>query len=68
MIKTSEQLENEVIERRIHGTLTRAAAIRLHCLDCVGFKSKEVERCNRIACPLWGYRDEKTEEPGEPPF
>ena len=35
---------------------TPIKAIRLHCLECLGNSSQEVERCSRSKCPLWRYR------------
>jgi len=35
--------------------MTRAKAIRLHCLDCGGC-TKEVTLCQVFNCALWGYR------------
>ena len=33
------------------------AAIRCHCLMCVGWESAEVERCTAIGCPLYTLRN-----------
>lgn len=35
---------------------SRKAAIRLHCLECVGWQSKEVRLCTAKKCPLYRYR------------
>jgi hypothetical protein len=32
------------------------AAIRRNCIDCTGYSTAEVERCELKACPLWPYR------------
>lgn len=32
------------------------AAIKAHCLECVGWQRAEVTRCSSLACPLYGYR------------
>lgn len=42
---------------RYHGQkVTRASAIRLHCLVCCLGQPNEVRLCGAQACPLWGYR------------
>ncbi len=38
------------------GELTQAKAIRLKCLDCSCWSSKEVELCPVRLCPLWPFR------------
>ena len=35
---------------------TARAAIRNHCLECVGYESAEVARCTAPACWLYPYR------------
>ncbi len=35
---------------------SRKAAIRAHCLMCVGWVSAEVDRCTAPDCPLFKYR------------
>lgn len=36
--------------------ITPVKAIRLHCLECLGFSSMEVVNCSRSLCPLFPYR------------
>jgi len=36
--------------------LSRKQAIRLHCLDCMGFQEAEVRKCSIKSCPLHPYR------------
>ncbi len=36
--------------------LTALRAIRYKCMDCSGFKFKEVKLCPVIGCPLYPYR------------
>lgn len=36
--------------------LTPMRAIRIFCLECVGYAAKEVRRCDSDLCPLWPYR------------
>ena len=35
---------------------SRQAAIRAHCLMCVGWEWAEVKRCTAPGCPLFPYR------------
>ena len=35
---------------------TRKNAIRLHCIECCGFKKAEVRKCQARKCWLWPYR------------
>ena len=35
---------------------SRKAAIRMACLECVGFIAKEVELCTEETCPLYRWR------------
>ena len=34
----------------------RANAIRVFCLECVGWASKEVANCSAYGCPLYAFR------------
>lgn len=43
---------------------SRAAAIRLHCLECMGDNAAEVRRCSRLACPLHPFRLGRAEPAG----
>lgn len=71
-IMTSQDVKQKIKKAREQGTLTRAKAIRLHCLDCCGYDAKCVTVCDSFDCPLWGFREGKEEPPGEevgkPPF
>lgn len=42
--------------RRAWGGKSRQAAIRTHCLECVGYSANEVALCTASACPLFEYR------------
>ena len=42
--------------RRAMTGKSRRAAIRAHCLMCVGYAPSEVRRCTATACPLYPYR------------
>ena len=50
------------VPRRLHGLYrlavggSRRAACRLHCLECCGWQSREVELCSAPGCCLWPYR------------
>ena len=35
---------------------SRKAAIRMHCLECVGWNAAEVRRCTSPTCALYAYR------------
>ena len=35
---------------------SQTAAIRLHCLMCMGWESHEVKRCTMTDCPLYAHR------------
>ena len=37
-------------------TITRAKAIRLQCIECMGYQGKEVPHCTSDLCPLFPYR------------
>jgi len=37
---------------------SRKAAIRIHCLECVGYSEKEVKLCTDERCSLWKWRIE----------
>ena len=55
-------------ERAMSGK-SRKAAIRAHCLMCVGWQAREVELCTAKGCPLYPYRliseARKTPQKGE---
>ena len=36
--------------------MTRQQAIRARCMDCVGYNTAEVRRCENSDCPLHPYR------------
>jgi len=36
---------------------SRKAAIRLHCLWCMGWSSPEVRSCTMTRCPLHAFRE-----------
>jgi len=37
-------------------SMTRARAIRLTCIECMGFNRIEVGKCTNPLCPLYPYR------------
>ena len=45
-------------QRLVRQTATgsRAAAMRLFCLECVGYVTADVRDCTANGCPLWLYR------------
>jgi hypothetical protein len=36
--------------------ITRAQAIKLQCIECMGFQKSLVKDCTDQACPIWPYR------------
>lgn len=36
--------------------ITRAQAIKLFCIECMGFQKSLVKDCSDPACPLWPFR------------
>ena len=36
--------------------MTRAKAIKKHCLECSGGSGRDVTTCEITDCPLWPYR------------
>lgn len=45
---------------------SRSAAVKLHCLQCCGYETKEVRQCTALSCPIWVFRPyQKAEEPEE---
>lgn len=55
-MKNKSEFEQVVMSARTAGALKRARAIRLYCLDCLGYSSYEVKRCPSKLCPLWEFR------------
>jgi len=55
--------------KRVHSLIaaiakgSRSAAVKLHCLDCCGYVTKEVKICtSKNCCPLWLFRPYQTKE------
>ena len=42
-----------------------SAAVKAHCLECVGWEREEVRRCTAPACPLFAYRPYKSLKDGD---
>jgi hypothetical protein len=42
--------------------MTRAAAIRAFCVECMNFQVGEVNKCPAEHCPLWPFRKGVGEE------
>jgi hypothetical protein len=36
--------------------LTRAKAIRLQCIECMGYQPAFIKDCPDVPCPLWSFR------------
>jgi hypothetical protein len=55
---TTKDIPNKyrvLYQKAISGT-SRAAAIRVFCLICLGFSENEVKNCSDTTCPLYAYR------------
>jgi len=48
--------------RAANGKASPRAAIRAHCLECMGWARAEVSRCTAPACPLYPYRPYQGDE------
>jgi hypothetical protein len=44
---------------------SRTAAIKAHCLTCVGFTPKEIRGCTVWRCPMHPYRPYQREDEAE---
>jgi hypothetical protein len=40
--------------------LTPLKAIRLHCIECMGFQKRFVNECTSTLCPLYPFRTGRT--------
>lgn len=50
-----------LVEKALRGELSPRQAIKVKCLDCMGFVATDVHSCTAEpgtegACPLWHYR------------
>lgn len=36
--------------------IARAQAIKLFCIECMGYQKSMVKKCTDQACPLWPFR------------
>lgn len=45
--------------------LTKGRAIKLYCLDCMGYQPSAVKDCPDTKCALWRYRTGKEISPEE---
>lgn len=48
----------KLYERAMSGK-SRNAAIRAHCLMCMGWRASDVPNCTAPTCPLYSYRAKK---------
>lgn len=55
-MKDEKELKATIRQERAAGKLKRARAIRLKCIDCMGYNPYEVTRCPSKSCPLWEFR------------
>ena len=44
---------------KTYENLTPVKAIRLHCLECLGYSYDEVKKCTAFLCPLFPFREGK---------
>lgn len=51
-----KEWKSQIDELRKKNTLRRAKAIRLHCLDCMGYELLRPKKCTCYHCPLWEWR------------
>ena len=42
--------------RAVRGKASPRAAIKAHCLECMGWERQGITECTGWACPLWAYR------------
>ena len=42
--------------KAITGKCPPRAAIKVMCLECIGWSRKEITNCTSTACPLYAYR------------
>jgi hypothetical protein len=55
-LKTTKTIKNS------RDKITRAQAIKLFCIECMGFQKSYVKDCTDPACPLWPFRTGKGQE------
>lgn len=48
--------------------ITRAKAIRLQCIECMGYQVGLVKDCPDVPCPLWPFRMGRGQEFTETPI
>jgi hypothetical protein len=46
--------------RVLSGKASPRVAIKINCLECVGFSANEVKECTALACPMHRYRPFQT--------
>ncbi|KKP70020.1 hypothetical protein A2X44_02280 [candidate division CPR3 bacterium GWF2_35_18] len=56
-----EKLVKNFVQKANSGIRVSATkAIRMYCLDCMGYQYKEVDRCpSQLRCPLFHFRKGK---------
>lgn len=57
--RTPKNLQH-IVQQIANGS--RSAAVKLHCLECVGYNYAEMRECTAKACPLFLFRPSSTEE------
>jgi len=47
-----------------NATRSRAAAVKLFCLECVGYVRRDVTNCTAPLCPLYRWRPYQSDDMG----
>ena len=55
---TTPERFHPLVDRIVQGS--RAAAAKLHCLECCAWETKEVKLCTCTQCALWAFRPYQT--------
>jgi hypothetical protein len=50
------------------GKASRSLAMKVMCLECMGWEIKEVRLCRSRACPLWNHRLRDCKQGDETPL
>ena len=53
----------KVMYKKAMSGRSRKAAVRMFCLECVGYSEREVSLCTDPYCPLFKYRPKAKAQP-----
>lgn len=56
MSDSRENVKTRIRAKLASGRVTRAAAIRIYCIECCCYQPSEVAKCHSVNCPLYRYR------------